>query len=176
MQFIKFEASYAARVANLLNNFLPFEPESAETVLAAEGVRYICVDGKDVIGYVAGYLIEDVNNEFPYFKEELKDFIELIEQNKTMYTSHFVVHPGYRKQGIGSKLVELYMDEAMRQAEKIVVVGWVQSDLGLWAAERQFMQYPFEQVAYIKRYFEPYEVDCPSCGGLCYCDANIVMR
>ncbi len=176
MQFIKFEASYAASVATLLNEYLPFEPETAETVLEAEGVRYICVDGKDVIGYVAGYLIEDVNNEFPYFKEELKDLRAVIEKCSTMYTSHFVVHPGYRKKGIGSKLVGLYMDEAKRQSEKIVVVGWVQSDLGLWAAERQFMQYPFEQVAYIERYFEPYAVECPSCGGLCTCDANIVIR
>ena len=128
MQVVLYEEKYAARIADLLNDYLPFEPETAETVEQASGIRFICLDGENVIGYVAGYIIEDIHADFPYFEKT------------------------------------------------IIVVGWVQSDTNLWEAERLFTKRGCQQIAYIPRYFEPYNVYCPSCQGTCYCDANILVK
>lgn len=177
MQIIPYETSYAEKIATLLNNFLPFEPESADTVEQAGGVRFICINEKnEVIGYIAGYIIEEFKNDFPYFHNELQEIAQIVAHNNCIYTSHFVVHPDYRKMGIGSKLVSTYIEAANKIANTIIVVGWVQSDNGKWAAEQQFIKHGFSSIKYIDRYFEPYEVECPNCTGLCYCDAHIYIR
>lgn len=176
MQVVLYEEKYAARIADLLNDYLPFEPETAETVEQASGIRFICLDGENVIGYVAGYIIEDIHADFPYFEAPLAELHALITKGSSIYTSHFVVHPGYRKQGIGTKLVRAFMEAAEQVAKTIIVVGWVQSDTNLWEAERLFTKRGCQQIAYIPRYFEPYNVYCPSCQGTCHCDANILVK
>ena len=45
-----------------------------------------------------------------------------------------------------------------------------------WDAEKLFLSHNFTDKLYINRYFEPYNVYCPSCQGTCYCDANIVWK
>ena len=177
MQIRPYESKYAAQIAALLNHYLPFEPESDETVDQAGGVRFLCINEEnEVIGYIAGYIIEAFHTDFPYFNDELNELEHIVAQNKSVYSSHFVVHPAYRKMGIGSKLVAAYVEAAQKIAQKIVVVGWVQSDTNEWAAEQQFKKQGFSSFKYIPRYFEPYEVDCPSCSGLCYCDAHIFIK
>ena len=177
MQVLSYETKYAAQIADLLNNYLPFEPESAETVEQAGGIRFLCVNElHQVIGYIAGYEIKSFEQAFPFFHDSLADVKDLIEQGPTYYSSHFVVHPHYRKLGLGSKLVEAYMQQLEKQASAVVVVGWVQSDTKKWAAERQFEQRGFTPKVYIHRYFEPYNVYCPNCAGTCYCDAHIMAK
>lgn len=176
MQVVSYESKYAARVAELLNKYLPFELETAETVEQAGGIRYICITNEEVIGYVAGYIIEEFSEDFPYFDEPLANLRAIVANSRSIYTSHFVVHPAYRKQGIGTNLVAAYMKTAEQVAKTVVVVGWVQSDTNTWEAERLFLKHGFHQIVYIKRYFEPYEVYCPSCQGKCYCDANILLK
>lgn len=173
----QYEKKYATQIAELLNQYLPFQIETAETIDAANGIRFIYTNPTDeVIGYIAGYFIDSFEQDFPYFIEELADLKKRVHGLPTLYSSHFVVNPNYRKQGIGQQLVDAYLEASHHVAEKIIVVGWVQSDTNHWAAERQFVQRGFESVIYIPRYFEPYEVDCPSCNGLCYCDAHIFIK
>ncbi|MEK4627451.1 MAG: GNAT family N-acetyltransferase [Solibacillus sp.] len=177
MQIISYNSNYAEQIATLLNNYLPFEPESAQTVDQADGVRFICVTNtNEVIGYIAGYLIQNFDADFPYYKEELSNLAEYVSEHLCMYSSHFVVHPNYRNKGIGSKLVTAYVEAAQQIAQSIIVVGWVQSDINKWAAKAQFLKHGFTSFKYMPRYFEPYEVHCPSCGGLCYCDAEIFVK
>lgn len=174
---LPYEQQYAAQIATLLNDFLPFEPETAETVHKAGGIRFIYVNTEDeVIGYIAGHKIKNYNEDFPYFTKELNGLKLLSYENTTYYTSHFVVHPDARKQGIGMQLVEMYTTAVSRIAKTIVTVGWVQSDTNRWAAERQFTNAGYKPFLYMPRYFEPYEVACPSCDGLCYCDAHIFIK
>lgn len=178
MQVVSYEPKYAASVAELLNKYLPFELETAETVEQAGGIRFVCITNEEVIGYVAGYIMENFNEDFPYFHEPLSNLRAIVtnSQSESVYTSHFVVNPAYRKQGIGTKLVSTFMEKAEQVARTIVVVGWVQSDTNTWEAERLFLKHGFHQEVYIERYFEPYEVYCPSCQGMCYCDANILLK
>lgn len=176
MHVIPYHSQYAAQIATLLNDHLPFQPEDAQTVDAAGGIRFVALIDEQVVGYIAGYIITDYEEDFPYFKEQLSTLKDIVTSGPSVYASHFVVDPSFRKRGIGSALVEAFMRAAEQQADAIVVVGWVQSDTNKWAAERQFMQYGFESFAYMKRYFEPYSVYCPSCDGLCYCDAHIVVK
>lgn len=175
MNVIRYEQRFAAAIATLLNEHLPFQPESEQTVDAAGGIRYVAIIDEKVVGYIAGYEIEQFEQEFPYFEAELQPLRDRMT-NTTIYTSHFVVDPAYRKRGIGSALVAAYMEEAEALAELLVVVGWVQSDTNTWAAEKQFVQAGFQSYRYIERYFEPYNVYCPSCEGTCYCDAHIVVK
>lgn len=177
MQIIPYSFTYAADIAALLNNHLPFEPESAQSVEEAGGIRFLCVnDENEVIGYIAGYIIENFKSDFPYFNEELQSLAQIIARGSSMYSSHFVVHPNYRKMGIGTKLVSAYIEAAEKIAKTIVVVGWVQSDTNVWEAEPQFRKHGFSSFKYMPRYFEPFQVDCPSCNGLCYCDADIFIK
>ena len=173
MNIIPYTSHYAEQIATLLNRFLPFEPENAATVEAAGGIRFLCVEDEQIIGYIAGYTIEKSTEEFPYFGDVLQPLHEKIAAKSTLYSSHFVVHPNFRQRGIGKALVQAYMDAAKAQVEAVVVVGWVQSDTAQWAAKRQFLAYPFVREAYIARYFERYEVYCPNCNGTCFCDADI---
>ena len=177
MHILPYKTKYAADIASLLNNYLPFEPESAETVQQAGGIRFLCIDeNEQVIGYIAGYEIESFHKDFPYFQTELQPLAKLIATGTSFYTSHFVVHPDHRKKGIGTKLVTAYLEALQQITKSIIVVGWVQSDTNQWAAERQFTQQGFESFIYMPRYFEPYEVDCPNCHGMCYCDAHIFVK
>ena len=175
MRIIPYEKKYAEQIAVLLNTFLPFQIETSQTVDEAGGVRFLCVHENDVIGYIAGYPITNYNEDFPYFEEQLMNLKLLVTAGTTYYSSHFVVNPAYRQRGIGTKLVEAYMQAVRSVANAVVVVGWVQSDTNRWAAQRQFEQQDFTSVVYITRYFEPYNVYCPSCAGTCYCDAHIMM-
>src|SRR5690606_21683470 len=98
MNIYPYEKKYGVQIAVLLNDFLPFEPETADTVDQAGGIRYIAVNELDeVVGYIAGYEILDFNKEFPYFHEELQSLKGLVESGISYYTSHFVVHPNERK-------------------------------------------------------------------------------
>ena len=177
MQVIPYHSKYAAQVAELLNTFLPFEIETADTVEQSGGVRFICVNVDDeVIGYIAGHEIKKFADDFPYFQSELKEIESTAQKGVTYYSSHFVVNPTYRQQGLGGRLVLAYMQALSEIARAVVAVGWVQSDTGKWAASRQFEQHGFNQVTYIPRYFEAYQVYCPSCAGTCYCDADIWLK
>ena len=176
MDIINYEQLYAKQVADLLNNYLPFEEESEQTIDEAGGVQLLAVEDGEVIGYIAGYAMDDVSEEFPYLNEELAPLLTTLNEGKSYYTSHLVVHPKARGKGIGKQLVERYMDEVEKQANAVVVVGWVKSDTKTWDAEKQFMAHGFPHKLYMKRYFEPYNVYCPNCAGTCYCDANIVWK
>lgn len=177
MKILPYEPKYAAQIAALLNEHLPFEPETAQTVHDAGGLRFIYVnDADEVVGYIAGYKIKNFNEDFPYFKQALNALKLLVTNDTAYYTSHFVVHPKARRQGIGRQLVDMYTQAASRIAKTIVTVGWVQSDTNKWAAEQQFAQAGYTPFIYMPRYFEPYEVACPSCHGLCYCDAHIFVK
>lgn len=176
MNVTHYTKQHAASIAHLLNEHLPFQPEDEQTVHEAGGVRFVALIEEQVVGYIAGYKIETFDEEFPYFKEELAPLRTQLTAESSMYVSHFVVNPTFRRRGIGSALVEAFMKEAEKQVDTIVVVGWVQSDTNAWAAEKQFMQHGFTKHTYIKHYFEPYDVYCPSCNGMCYCDANIVIK
>ena len=176
MSILEYERQYANQVADLLNTYLPFEEESGKTIDEAGGVQLLAVEDGEVIGYIAGYAMRDVREEFPYFEEELQPLLTLIRERITYYTSHLVVHPKARGKGIGKQLVARYMEAVKQKADVIVVVGWVKSDTNKWDAEKQFMSHGFTHKLYIKRYFEPYNVYCPSCAGNCYCDANIVWE
>ena len=134
------------------------------------------VEDGEVIGYIAGYAMDDVTIEFPFFHEELELLLTTLKSGISYYTSHLVVHPNARGKGIGKQLVARYMEAVKQKADVVVVVGWVKSDTNKWDAEKQFMSHGFTHKLYIKRYFEPYNVYCPSCQGTCYCDANIVWK
>lgn len=176
MQVTQYEQRYAAQIAALLQQYLPFEEENAQTIDALGGVRFVVVDNEEVVGFIAGYPIEHYEQQFPYFENRLMKIQQLVAQGVTYYTSHFVVHPAYRGQGLGTKLVRAYMQQVEQLAHAVVVVGWVQSDIDKWVAERQFMNEQLQSVVYIERYFEPYNVYCPNCAGSCYCDAHIVAK
>lgn len=108
MNIYPYEKKYAAQIAALLNDFLPFEPETADTVNQAGGIRYIAVNElEEVVGYIAGYEILDFNKEFPYFHEELQPLKELVASGISYYTSHFVVHPNERKKELEQCLFAL---------------------------------------------------------------------
>ncbi len=176
MTIIKFERQYAKQVADLLNNYLPFEEENEQTINEAGGVQLLAVEDGEVIGYIAGYAIKDVGEEFPYFEEELQPLLTVLREKESYYTSHLVVHPKARGKGIGKQLVAGYMEAVVQRADIVVVVGWVKSDTNTWDAEKLFMAHDFTNKLYMKRYFEPYNVYCPNCAGTCYCDANIVWK
>ena len=176
MDIITYERQYAKQVADLLNNYLPFEEESEQTIDEAGGVQLLAVEDGEVVGYIAGYEMSDIREEFPYFEEELQLLLTVIRERVSYYTSHLVVHPKARGKGIGKQLVARYMEEVERYADVVVVVGWVKSDTNTWDAEKQFVAHGFTHKLYMKRYFEPYNVYCPSCAGTCYCDANIVWK
>lgn len=177
MTILPYEQKYAAQIALLLNEHLPFEPETADTVHKAGGIRFLCVNkSNEVIGYIAGHKIKEYEVDFPFFKRELNALKLLTTQDTTYYTSHFVVHPDERGKGIGTQLVACYTKAVERIAKTIVTVGWVQSDTKHWAAEGQFTKAGYTPFVYMPRYFEPYEVDCPSCQGLCHCDAHIFIK
>lgn len=176
MKIIAYERQYAKQVADLLNNYLPFQEENEQTIDEAGGVQLLAVEDGEVVGYIAGYVIKDVSEEFPYFEEELQPLLTVLRKGVSYYTSHLVVHPKARGKGIGKKLVASYMDAVKQNADVIVVVGWVKSDTNTWDAEKQIMAHGFTNKLYMKRYFEPYNVYCPSCAGMCYCDANIVWE
>ena len=176
MSIIKYERRYAKQVADLLNNYLPFQEENEQTIDEAGGVQLLAVEDGEVIGYIAGYAMDDVTIEFPFFHEELELLLTTLKSGISYYTSHLVVHPNARGKGIGKQLVARYMEAVKQKADVVVVVGWVKSDTNKWDAEKQFMSHGFTHKLYIKRYFEPYNVYCPSCQGTCYCDANIVWK
>ncbi|MCH7321492.1 GNAT family N-acetyltransferase [Solibacillus sp. MA9] len=176
MQVKLFEARYANSVAILLNKYLPFEEENENTVLQAGGIQYICVANEEVVGYIAGHLIEEAHNEFPYFEQELRGLRSLSMDKATFNTSHLVVNPSYRGQGIGRALVEAYNAAVKEQADAMIVVGWVKSDTNRWEAEKLFTKIDLTRFIYLDKYFKPYEVYCPSCAGLCYCDADIYYK
>jgi len=168
-----FEQQDAAAIADLLNRYLPFQEENEETVRAADGIRFICEDNGQIIGYIAGIEVANTYEEMPYFTEQLAALHEKAASCKTVYTTHLVVHPAYRGAGIGRQLVATYMEEVKRQADLLIVVGWVQSDTGIWDAEGLFVKAGLKPFQYIERYFEAYQVYCPNCKGSCYCDAHI---
>ena len=176
MQVKLFEPRYAQAVATLLNNFLPFEEENEQTILQAGGIQYIAVDEEEVIGYIAGYFIEDAHNEFPYFEQKLLSLRTISEAKATYYTSHLVVNPSYRGQGIGRTLVEAYNQAVQKQADAMISVGWVKSDTNHWDAEKLFKKIGLSRYIYINEYFKPYNVYCPSCDGVCFCDADIYYK
>ena len=173
MQIKQYESQYAERIAKLLNEHLPFQEENAQTVEQAGGVRYVYIDGEEVVGYIAGYELQNSKEEMPYFEDELHEIHQAAEKKTTFYTSHLVVHPDYRGAGIGRSLVAAYMEKVAQIADVLIVVGWVKSDTGKWDAEKLFAAFGLESFRYIQQYFKPYEVYCPSCKTLCYCDAHI---
>lgn len=176
MDIRKFEATYANQVATLLNKHLPFEEETAQTIIQAGGIQLMALIDDAVVGYIAGYEIVQVENEFPYFQGELEPLLNLIQGTKCYYTSHLVVHPDARGNGIGKRLVNSYMDAVKQYANAVVVVGWVKSDTKSWDAEKLFAAHHFTYKQYMKRYFEPYNVYCPNCKGRCVCDAHIFYK
>ncbi len=176
MAIREYGRQYAKQVADLLTNYLPFEEENEQTINEAGGVQLLAVEDEKVIGYIAGYKMDDTSVEFPYFNEKLAPLLTTLKEGRSYYTSHLVVHPKARGKGIGKQLVARYMEEVEKRADVVVVVGWVKSDTNKWDAEKQFMEYGFTDKLYIKRYFEPYDVYCPSCAGTCYCDASIVWK
>lgn len=168
-----YESQYAERVATLLNEHLPFQEENTATIEEAGGVRYVYVDGEQVIGYIAGFELQNSKEEMPYFEEELYEIHQVAKKKTTFYTSHLVVHPDYRGAGIGRSLVTAYMEKVAQIADVVIVVGWVKSDTGKWDAEKLFADFGLEPFRYIPQFFKPYEVYCPNCKALCYCDAHI---
>ncbi|HWK21985.1 MAG TPA: GNAT family N-acetyltransferase [Ureibacillus sp.] len=176
MQVKLYESQYAERVATLLNEHLPFQEENALTVDEAGGVRYVYVDGEEVIGYIAGFKPQNLKEEMPYFEDELYEIHRVAAQKLTFYTSHLVVHPDYRGAGIGRSLVAAYMEKVSLIAEVLITVGWVKSDTGKWDAEKLFASFGLEPLCYVPQYFKPYEVYCPSCKALCYCDSHIFWK
>ena len=176
MQVKQYESQYAERVAKLLNEHLPFQEENTQTVEQAGGVRYIYVDGEEVVGYIAGYEPQNLKEEMPYFEDELHEIHEVARKKTTFYTSHLVVHPDYRGSGIGRALVAAYMEKVAQIADALIAVGWVKSDTGKWDAEKLFAAFGLETFCYIPQYFKPYEVYCPSCQTICYCDAHIYYK
>ena len=116
MQVKPYESKYAERVAKLLNDHLPFQEENAETVEQAGGVRYVYIDGEEVVGYIAGYELHNSKEEMPYFEDELHELHQAVEKKTTYYTSHLVVHPDYRGAGIGRSLVAAYMEKVAQIA------------------------------------------------------------
>lgn len=173
MTIRKFEQEDAATIANLLNNFLPFQEENESTVRNAEGIRFVFEQDGCIVGYIAGINLHNLRDEMPYFEDRLEKLHSLATTRKTIYTTHLVVHPEYRGAGIGRQLVEAYMKEVKKQAQLLIVVGWVQSDTRLWEAETLFVKAGLRPFAYIENYFAPYNVYCPNCDGICYCDAHI---
>lgn len=169
----KFEQRDAIQIAHLLNRYLPFEEENEDTVKAAHGIRFVCESEGELVGYIAGIIMNDSYDEMPYYREELAALHEKAACCRTVYTTHLVVHPHFRGAGIGRKLVDAYMAEVKQQAELLIVVGWVQSDTGLWDAEGLFVRAGLKPFMYINHYFEPYKVYCPNCAAICYCDAHI---
>ena len=176
MQVKLYESQYAERVATLLNEHLPFQEENAVTVDEAGGVRYVYVDGEEVIGYIAGFKPKNLKEEMPYFEDELYEIHQVAAEKSTFYTSHLVVHPDYRGAGIGRSLVAAYMEKVAQIAEVLITVGWVKSDTGKWDAEKLFAAFGLEPFCYVPQYFKPYEVYCPSCKELCYCDSHIYWK
>ena len=57
-----------------------------------------------------------------------------MREGVSFYTSHLVVHPKARGKGVGKQLVASYMNEVEKQADAVVVVGWVKSDTNTWDA------------------------------------------
>ena len=168
-----FDNDDAVQIAHLLNCYLPFEEENEETIKKAEGIRYVCEDKGQIIGYIAGITLSNSYDEMPYHQLELQALHDKAAHYKTIYTTHLVVHPDYRGAGIGCQLVDAYMTEVKKQAQLLIVVGWVKSDSGRWDAERLFTKVGLKSFCYISRYFEAYNVYCPNCSGVCYCDAHI---
>ena len=152
------------------------QEENAQTVDEAGGVRYVYVDGEEVIGYIAGFKPQNLKEEMPYFKDELYEIHQVAARKSTFYTSHLVVHPDYRGAGIGRSLVAAYMEKVAQIAEVLITVGWVKSDTGKWDAEKLFAAFGLESFCYVPQYFKPYEVYCPSCKALCYCDSHIYWK
>ena len=60
MNIKKLEATYASQVATLLNEHLPFEEENEQTILQAGGIQLIALVDDKVVGYIAGYEIQQV--------------------------------------------------------------------------------------------------------------------
>ena len=88
MQVKPYEAQYAERVAKLLNEHLPFQEENAVTVEEAGGVRYVYIDGEEVVGYIAGYELQNSKEEMPYFEDELYEIHQVAaEKNDFLYKS-----------------------------------------------------------------------------------------
>ena len=175
--FIKeLQQKQAIEVAQLLNDFLPFEEESEKTINEAGGIQLVAIENEEIIGYIAGVHVEKFEQAFPYDFPQLQTVAEDFEGGKTFYTSHLVVHPKMRGKGIGTKLVKQYMEKVQHEAERLVVVGWVKSDTKMWDAEKQFKAHQFEREIFIPQYFEPYNVYCPNCNGKCICDATILYK
>lgn len=176
MDIKKLEHTFASEVATLLNEHLPFEEENEQTILQAGGIQLIALVDDKVVGYIAGYEIQQVTKEFPHFHEELAPLLKTLQTPKSYYTSHLVVHPDARGMGIGKALVNTYMDAVKLCANALVVVGWVKSDTNSWDAEKLFAAHQFPHKLYLKNYFEPYDVYCPNCAGRCICDAHIFYK
>ena len=143
MSIIKYERRYAKQVADLLNNYLPFQEENEQTIDDTGGVQLLAVEDGEVIGYIAGYAMNDVTIEFPYFHVELYPLLTTLKKGVSYYTSHLVVHPKARGKGIGKQLVAQYMEATGQLADVIVVVGWVKSDTNTWDAEKLFLSHDF---------------------------------
>jgi predicted N-acetyltransferase YhbS len=167
------EKKDAEQVANLLNNFLPFQPETEQTILSAKGIQLVYEHEQEIVGYIAGIVLHDSYAEMPYYEALLQPLHETAKKEVTYYTTHLVVHPTMRGQGVGNQLVNTYLKAVKQVATFLIVVGWVQSDVNRWTAEKLFVQAGLTPFVYIPRYFEPYNVYCPNCQGTCYCDAHI---
>ena len=48
MSITKYERRYAKQVADLLNNYLPFQEENEQTIDEAGGIQFIAVEEGDV--------------------------------------------------------------------------------------------------------------------------------
>lgn len=120
MNIYPYEKKYAVQIAALLNDFLPFEPETANTVDQAGGIRYVSInEHNEVVGYIAGYEIQNFNKEFPYFHEELQSLKEQVTTGISYYTSHFVVHPNERKKGLELILCVLILKQHSRLQKQL---------------------------------------------------------
>ena len=66
MDIIKYDRLYAKQVAELLNNYLPFEEENEQTIDEAGGVQLLAVEDGEVIGYIANPKMKNIAYEWAW--------------------------------------------------------------------------------------------------------------
>lgn len=168
------------KVCEILNTSLSFGLANDYDLLKNLNSPYnLClVEKGEVVGYISGELITDINQTFLYHSDILERAMPAFEKDKSILISRIVVDEGMRCRGRGELLLKAFMSQFC--SFNFFAVGWVKRSSHKWDAKTIFFKNGFSLLMHKEGYWFDDSISngygCPYCQTGCQCSATIVVK